>query len=256
MKFKNLILLSSLFLFTILSTAFVEPAAPEVKIVDEKTPASEFAEFLSHFEKVELPYSLSLNDLEQYDIYRNNANDKAIKKVSKKSYKKIKGKIGYSPITRSKYIHETIRGSFGRGGRPDIRPLARFYLNEKSVAIVYSSQMSFGGDLFKSYNLIVYDFKGNVLFPAKNNAEKYFVGEFNLGSTSSQSTTTFKIDEQGKIWKNTYENVWKNDLNENGFIDNQLVDFKIKETKVFQLNEKGVAEELKTIPFDGRASLD
>lgn len=255
MKFKNLILLSSLILFTMLSTAFVEPIH-EVKIEIEETLGSDFAEFLSHFEKVELPYSLSLNDLEQYDQYRNNTSGKTIKKVSKKSYKKIKGRRIYSPIARSKYINEVARASFGRGGPPQIHPVARFYPTEKTIAIVYSSKMNWGGDLFKSYNLVVYDFKGNTLFPNANSGERYFSGVFNVGATSHEETTTFKIDEQGKIWKNIYKNVWKDDLSKKGYRDNQLVDFKIKETKVFEFNEEGVAVEMKTIPFEGRASLD
>ena len=144
---------------------------------------------------------------------------------------------------------------FSRMGPPDVQPVARFYPNEKMIAVIYSSRRHFS-DINQSYNLAVYDLKGNSLFPRAENGKRFSRLEFNLGSTSLKKTVTFRIDEQGNIWKNTYKNVWKNKLKKKGYLNNQLVDFKLKDTKVFQLNDKGAAEELKAIPSEARASLN
>jgi len=232
-----------------LSTAFVQPT-PVAEVSSDKNTASDFAEYLSHFKKVELPYSLNLEDLKQYENYQKGVSKKTVKKGNKKFSKKMKSGAKKSPIARSKYLPEVARGMFSRMGPPDVQPIARFYPNEKMIAVVYSSKRRFS-DLDQSYNLAVYDLKGNVLSPNSKNWS-----EFNLGYTSLKQTITFRIDEKGNIWRNTYDNVWKNKLKKRGYRNNQLVDFQIKDTQVFKLNEKGVAEELKTIPSDGRAALN
>lgn len=250
MKVKNLIQFGCLILIGILSTAFVRPTSV-VEISNSE--ASEFAKFLSHFKKVELPYSMNLEDFKQYEQYKKGVKWKTLQKANKKS-SKLKGAVGTSAISRSRYIPGT--QGFSRMGGPNIHPVARFYPNEKMVAVVYSSKQDFVGELHKAYNLVVYNLKGDILFPNIKNTTSPYRFEFNLGSTSHRQTVTFRFDEQGNIWKNTYDNIWKHNFKKKPYKNNQLLDFQLKDTQVFQLNEKGVAEELKAIPSEARASLN
>lgn len=253
MKIKNLIVLSSLVFLGTLFSGFV---SPRTEIIIEDKGGESFAEFLSHFEKTELPYRFALDDFKQYEVHKKGISKAAYKKTQKKFSKSRMRKGGVeSPISRMKYIPEVARGRFGRMGPPEVHPVARFYPNKKMVAIVYSSKRRFSKDLNTNYNLVVYDLKGKVLFPSKAN-QKDFRYAFNLGFSSLENTVAFEIDKEGRIWKNTYDNVWKKNIKKSSFLDNQLVDFKIMDTEVFELNEKGVAVQLKDIPAEARASLN
>lgn len=265
MKFNKIFQLSCLIIIGILSTAFIQPT-PVVEVPNSKKTAHDFAEFLSHFKKVELPYSMNLEDFKQYESYKKGTQGRKSKKMRKK-------KINSQPAIYSEFLPKTARAMFSRKGGPSNYPVARFYPNEKMIAIVYCTRDVFAGNLFQSYNLAIYNLKGEILFPkspvsnenlngSNSNSQQrvayrdQFPEAFNIGSTSHEKTISFRIDEKGNIWKNTYDNVWKKSLKKKGYRNNQLVDFKIKDTQVFQLNDKGVVEELKAIPSDGRASLN
>jgi hypothetical protein len=77
MKIKSIIALVSLLGLAIVSTAFVHKPNPP-KVIEKES----FLEFLSQFKKVELPYSIGLNDLDGYQDYRENKS-KASNKRSK-----------------------------------------------------------------------------------------------------------------------------------------------------------------------------
>ena len=193
---------------------------------------------------------MNLEDFEQYENFKNGNKGKKSKKMRKK-------KRNSQPAIHSHFLPKTARAMFSRKGGPSNYPVARFYPNEKMIAVIYSTNDRFTGDLFHSYNLAVYNLKGDLLFPTKpNDTDNIFEDQFNLGSTSLKQTVTFSIDEKGNIWKNTYDNIWKNDTKKKGYRNNQLVDFQIKDTKVFQLNKKGIVEKLKAVPSDSRASLN
>ena len=142
MKIKNLFVFASLILLVTLFSAF----RPAVETTTETNKGESFTEFLSHFEKVELPYEITFDDFENYKQFK--SADKS--KKGKKQYKKSKmksSKIGktytdkngfiHSPIRFTKYIPEISRGRFSRRGPPRMYPVARFYPNEKMVAVIF-----------------------------------------------------------------------------------------------------------------------
>ena len=82
------------------------------------------------------------------------------------------------------------------------------------------------------------------------------INSFQLAQANYEESTTCRIDEQGNIWKNTYKNVWKEDLSKKGVKGNKIVDYKLAGTDVFTINDSGTVVQLKELPVDDRASLD
>ncbi len=240
MKKRNLIGLFSLMALLLISTAFVTPEKSNpIKPGDDG--GASFAEFLSHFEKTELPFSIALKDLHQSQT-----------KVERTGKKKLSlRRRHHNPESFTKYIPEA--GSmFSRMGPPIIEPVTRFYLNEKMVAVVYSTQRHFGSGI-KNYSMMVYDLKGKV---ATKDSGLTMGSGFNLAHAYGEESTTSMIDEKGNIWKNTYKNTWKKDFNKRGFRDNEIVDSELVSTEVLRIDENGLVVELKEFPMNDRAFLD
>ena len=66
---------------------------------------------------------------------------------------------------------------------------------------------------------------------------------------------TCTIDEKGRIWKNRYTNIWKEDINKHGIVDNEITGYEIESTEVFEIKESGEVVQLKEIPTTAKASL-
>jgi len=252
MKFKTLIFGALLFAVAILSSGFIYPSPTNVTTVPKtniEDGGESFVEFLSHFPKTEMPYELKLEDMKftQYDRTRTMK-----KKISKKS---IQGIRVTSPIARTKYIPEVANGMFGRMGPPQVEAIARFFPNKKSIAVIYTVQNRYNvGN--KAYSLLIYDLKGNILFPEKKAKQKIVYQGFPIASTGRENTVTCQIDTKGHIWKKTYENEWKEDLKIKGIMDNEITSYTLTDTEVFKVNDNGVAVQLKEFPIEDRASLD
>lgn len=258
MKIKNLIVFSCLLMLGAFTSGFIYPNT--ATIAEEKGEES-FAKFLSHFEKIEMPYELNLKDLKKYENFQGSAMTRmAVKNLPSFSSQKR------SPISRTKFIPEVARGAFKRMGPPEVEAIARFYPNKKSVAVIYKTLPRYAQNINENYRLMVYDLVGNVVFPMKNIKEKkskkkrkkiFDVSEsFALGHSMTQSTMIFKIDKEGRIWRSTYKNVWKDDLREKGIQDNELVNFDLEKSDVFKFDEDGFVLELNGISSEARASLD
>ena len=243
MKIKKIILLTSLFLCALSFMAFVKPDAPIPPVQTMKADGGKnFAMFLSHFEKTTLPFQLRLDDLRKYDMLN--------ERKQKTKPKKIKRDTKAS-LMMTDFIPEINFGRFSRMGTPEAEPIARFYPTEKTVAVIYSLKNQFGGSLNKRYKMMVFDLKGKAVSSSK---EIRMGSSFPLAYTSAYETVTCQIDKNGRIWKNTYENVWEKDVRKNGVVDNKLCSFKIKDTNVFSWDENGIIAEMKEIPTNGRAS--
>ena len=153
MKIKSLIALAGLFIL-------ITSATFSVKKENPKTPANtdfsneSFVEFLSHFEKKDLPYSLGIDEL--YGTQELKIKKPHAAKLSKKQ------RIVHA-IQNSKFIPAAQAGRMSRMGPPEIVPVARFYPNEKTVAVIYSSKLPFGTGINKTYELLFYDLKGNLI---------------------------------------------------------------------------------------------
>lgn len=234
MKIKSIIALVSLLSLTIVSTAFVHKPNPP-KVIEKES----FLEFLSQFKKVELPFSIGLNDFEGYQDFRDSKS---------KSTTKSGNKAG---IKTTQFIPESRAGKFSRMGPPTLTPIARFYPNDKMVAVVYSSNQRFGGNLKTTYELLLYDLNGNIL---PKQQEKLALGRsFNIAYSSFDKSMTCTIDAAGNISQTEYENVWKKDVHEYGIEGNKLVDFKPGKTTAFKLDSKGALNETKYAATASRA---
>ena len=244
MKIKNCIVCMSMISMAFLSTAFIAPQPSNHP--ESENGGQNFAEFLSHFEKTTLPFRLELNKVDQYQTLKS--------ELKQKRTKPAKRKVVNNPLAGTRFIPEVANGRFSRMGPPQVEPVARFYPNEKMIAVIYGLKQRIGNHYNKSFAMMVYDLKGNIIAPKQD--EVHWKRSFNLGHTSTDRTISCFIDAQGHIWKNTYENVWEKDIKINGLNNNVIVDFKLVNTDVFKLKKNGIFEQLKNVPSDGRASLN
>jgi len=247
MKIKNLII-PVLFSILCFNSAFVNP--PSIEPAIELGGDADFYEFLSQFEKVELPYQIGIEQMTQYNVFR----DKHATTQEKSSIPQAK-----SVIKRSRYIPET-KASFSRMGPPIVEPVARFYPNDKMIAVIYKTSNRYSSSLYKSYHMMLFDLKGNRLMEKEE--KKKLKGKTlvtssnnNIGYSSPQETVAFNIDKTGRIVKTTYKNIWKKDLGKVAFQENLLLGFEKQDALVYQINPQGNLVEVKTSVDGSRASL-
>ncbi|MFT5168898.1 MAG: hypothetical protein ACI8P3_004143 [Saprospiraceae bacterium] len=243
MKLKNLLSIGLIIPILIISPGFVNPnletlAKPQVEDWS-------FAEFLSHFEKVDNSFAIGLNDLQKYESL----------KITKKIAKTKKSKDQLSKMTFMKYIPALESSMFSRMGPPEIIPIVRFYPNEQTIAVIYMTYQPFRRISDRSFNLALFDLKGNKL-PKQKEKDRSISPVFNLASANSIETQTFKFTKDGFIWKNRYENIWKKNIQEVGIHDNEIVDYKLTNTEVFQIKDNGLIEAAKEYPVDSKVSLE
>lgn len=232
MKIKTFLALVGLFCLAIISTAFVhKPNAPKPSMAKD-LGGEPFLLFLSQFKKVELPYTIGLEDMEGYADY-------GVQIKTKSS--------GAKPIKPTPYLPASSSGKFSRMGPPELTPVARFYPSPQMVAVVYASKQRFGADLHASYNLALYDLKGNILPKAKD--KMAYRQAFNLAFSSVDKTMTCRIDTHGNITQQVFQNQWRKNLAENGLDGNMIQGFKAENTLAFQIDAKGnIAEQKEKIP--------
>ena len=243
MKIKNLFALLGFFILATSANYPIKTKTAEDPVITAVSNDS-FAEFLSHFEKKELPFDIRLGDLKGYDDFKKNNT------VTEKAPKKT---VGQSPISNSEFIPGAQFARMSRMGPPELTPVARFYPSENIIAVIYSSSLRFGSGLDKSYNMVVYDMRGNIL-PAT--AKEKIGQSFLVAQSSVEQSITCHIDEKGRVWKNTYKNKWKESLDDKWINENEITGFEIEDTEVFALNRNGELEKLKEIPTEAKAYLD
>ncbi len=230
MKIKSLIAMVGLFSLAIISTAFVQKPNTIKTPVNIDANGESFLNFLSQFKKVDLPYSIGIDDMAGYADYRS-INQKMVIKNPERTQLKPSG-----------FLPESMQGKFSRMGPPEIMPVARFYPNPQMVAVVYCSKQPFGDGLNRNYNLVLYDLKGNILPKEKN--KKSFNRAFNLAYSTVDKTMTCSIDSKGNISQHIYKNQWRKNVANNGLEGNVLQGFKTENTLVFQIDSKGnIAEQ-------------
>lgn len=241
MRVLKLISFFALLGVVFMSFALKKETAEVVKPVEIKIEKKSFAEFLSHFEKVDLPFAYEVKDMGYEGV-------RPKKKVIKASQEK--GTVGLGHSFAYDFVPEFKWTSFGRMGPPTLVPIARFYPNEKMVAIVYTTRSRFDGGLHKNIRMVCYDLKGNIL---GHDEEDYW--KFNdLGLASVDETKTFRIDENRYIWRNNYANIWKEEVKMSGVRGNEIEEFYLTGTEVFKINEDGQMEKLTEYPSTTRAS--
>ena len=211
-----------------LSSGFVKHDTP---IIGDGGQQRDFLELLSHFEKVSLPFSMDLKNYEQ-------------KHFSEASIRKRKaiGKVNsdFTKLT-DKFIPSSKHRKFSRMGRSIIEPLARFYPDDLTVGIVYSSKLQFGGEMMADYFIGYYDFKGNLLGRTKK--KRIGQNDFRIGFTNMQHVQTFTILPSGKITTIFYDTHWKQKIGAVSSDQNELLGFrKVKNIDYEYSTKKGFQE--------------
>ncbi len=238
MKIKTIIAALGLALLVVVSTAFVQKTPQKTNPL-EAAKKEAFLQYLSQFKKVELPYSIGLEDFNGYDNYRSRQQKQAISKQN-----------GVR-LLATPFIPEPNLGKFSRMGPPTLEAIARFYPNDQMVAVVFSSQRPFANDILTSYHIVVYDLNGNIL--PKKKEELKFQGAFKLAYSSTSTTMTCDIDAYGNILQSTYNNQWLKDVDNHGFEDNKITGFKLEKTANYRLNKTGELSETKYAATASRA---
>jgi len=248
MKIKILLSLGSLAAIIIICSGFVSPKP----IAQEKLPISKqvlkkvpFAQFLSHFERIDMPFEKELSDL--------TLNVNRLNKLNTSKSKSIKS-LTNDLISKSQYIPEISSHRMSRMAPPKIEPIARFYPNKNAVAVIYKPKYTFAVGQ-ESYMMVVYDLKGNMVFPHQENEFTPYHG-FLLAHTSLENLSTCKIDQYGNILRKLYNNKWKVDVREHGYEDNQITACSLSETEIYNFNNKGVLEKRDKLVGVNIASLN
>lgn len=211
-----------------LSSGFVKH---DTSIIDDAGQQRDFLELLSHFEKVSLPFSMDLKNYEQKHFSRASIKKRrAINKVN-------------SDFTQlaDKFIPSSKHRKFSRMGRSIIEPVARFYPDDLTVGIVYSSKLQFGGEMMADYFIGYYDFKGNLL--GRTSKKRIRQSDFRIGFTNMQHVQTFTILPSGKITTTFYDTHWKQKLGSVSSDQNKLMGFRKKKTIDYEFSRaKGIQE--------------
>ena len=248
MKIKNLIAIFSICTIAFANAAFIYPSnsiveKPELpKITDQS-----FIDFLSLFEKVDMPFKIGLNDFEKYYPLIDQSKFRKKRATHKNTRKQL----------LQQYLINNTQKMISRMGPPQAMPVARFYPNDKMVAVVYISYLPHFGLKNLTFELSLFDLKGKIISNKKTakgvfNWNKSFV----LGHTSPHSTSqTFTINPDGYIWQHNYNKQWEKDIKKHGVKDNRIVGYDLKTTNVFQIQENGLITEAKEYPVLDRASI-
>lgn len=252
MKIKNYLLASSLVFLAVCSSAFIVPVTKsseggiqqDLELI-QKIEKPDFVKFLSHFEKTATPFGAGLDQLKQYEAAINTEEEQRGKRQSRDRYESFRN-----------YIPEWHFGMYSRMGPPSVEPLARFYPSEDLVAVTYLTFRPFEFTQNLQVNLAIYDLQGNCIVTTTEESPKIVeYTSFPLGGTYTDITQTFTINEEGYIWKNSYKNIWKEDLADQGVLDNKIIDYELTSTEVFQFAPDGKISLVKEYPIASRASL-
>lgn len=220
-----------------LSSIFLSSFYTNEKEIELDT-SKEFLEFLSHFEQTDVPYSIGISDYSPYSI----------NKIKSLKGKKVHQNRAQKYLAKSEFIPGMSKGMFSRMGPPILTPVARFYPKDNVVAVIFKSQALYGAG-YIVYKMITYDFKGNILSLIEDSAD----ASFNLGSSDHDSVSSFSIEEGGIITKSNYEKIFKFDVKEKGYNDNEIIEYKLLNNELFQISEKGLVTELSDATYFSKA---
>jgi len=237
----------SALVLTLLTTAFTDPDSVSVgdmppAIMDKK--GHTFVHFLSYFKKQALPYTLRPQDMEGYE--------KGATRDIPTRYTRSQGNLSMPSFKEIAeiYIPGTKAMKFSRMGPPVVLPVARFYPDDQSVAIVYELRNRYGSVLTRNYHLSYFDLKGNLINPPVKTKKsvKPIKGNGSLSgmlvaSSGYLTTTGFHIDTDGRVKVVNYDNDWKLDPSKNSFEKNKLLGFKkVKEAHYILDPKSGVLQ--------------
>lgn len=204
----------------------------------------QFVDFLSAFEKVNLPYEMDIDDVAQLT----ETTPKYMPQQNELLTKYIMDEKGNSKLSK-----------ISRFGPPIITPLNRFYPTEETVAVTYARQNRFGV-AYSTIMIAVYNLKGKLLsFKAKLRGDDKFSKskDWNhlITETNNDQTQSFKITEDGMITINTYHKEWKNDWKEHGIDNNEVIETELVSQEMFSLDSRGEMVSLHKIDYEEVADI-
>jgi len=246
MKSRNYFSVLLIGCIAFLSSAFVNPNNIITDSAEAATDSPTFVEFLSLFEKVEMPFEIGLDDFDKYQSQNTSI-------ISKKKSKRRS--LGTDEQTLRQFLQDDLYIS--RMGPPALIPVARFYADEGTIAIIYgTSRRGFVASTDTQFKLALFDLKGNKL-PNQKEELRMRNQSFLLGQYSTYGNTqTFSIDANGVIVQKTYKVIWKNDLRKKGTTDNEITDYVLEKIEQFQIEEEGIVAAKTGEGSKDRASID
>lgn len=222
MKILSLILGVCLVAFT----AFMAPTSQQ----------KEFQAFLSNIEEIEFPFEVQQTDLT--DRY------KEIDQMSTDDFDR-----GARLAKKYRRFIPELETRFSRMGPPMVKPLATIEVSNDIVGVLYTCYHfnRYFGD--NTYRLMLYDRQGNPIDYReeeliKDQKKDPFFSErrlegFLLAHHNSNETQIFTLAEGGEITTQKFENIWEQDKDEFGIIDNKVVGYSPTTREVHKLTRKG-----------------
>jgi len=210
--------------------------------VEPKIENESFAKYLSHFEKVSLPFGIKIEP-------EVNPHDFASQHLSTINRKREKIAEAWN------YTSTEMRFRLSRMGPPVIIPIARFYLDGDKIATVIRKQLEMHIPNNYEYKMVVYDLKGNILSKNEKLNNRNPAG-LTLASTNTRSTQSFTISESGIISIKSFKKIWEKDLKENGVRNNSVKEYLFTGLEAHQIKNDGSILEVNSNLMNTRASID
>ena len=209
----------------IILTGFISHLPPKsTKIENKEVNKNSFALFLSYFPQSELPFKIDLEYLEAI----------ADKNSSNTEWYKSKSALDMNMDIMKSYLPIFHQNKFSRrGGPPIVEPLARLYLDENHVAVIFNTRPFFGPRQFTSISMVTYDLNGKTINKMDKRG-KVLKSDF-IASHNTTETMTCKISHGGGLETTTYKNDWEYDISEHGYVGNRIISREIYEKKNTQI---------------------
>ncbi|MFK7807881.1 MAG: hypothetical protein AB8F74_08805 [Saprospiraceae bacterium] len=241
---KIITIISFLSLLTFLPTdTQVENKLPESNL-ETINVDPQFVEFLSLFDKTALPFEVGLDDFDKYQDQKQPAK-------LMKSKKKRQAPNNDQQLLRT-FISDY--NFMSRMGPPSILPVARFYPNEKTIAIVYIPYRAFGNSTDLLFQMATFDLEGKQL---KNKLQTENI-YFRLGHKTNydNQAQTFKISKNGQIERTTYKTIRKKKVKKAGINNNAITDYVLEQTEVFKIDNNGLVTVVENGKSIDRVSIE
>lgn len=203
--------------------------------------SNDFEIFLSHFETLELPFEITLNDIEKVNLHPliTGETTDEIEKWKKEMSNNDTHGIMPSPLRDFVFIPEIKNPPMLSMSVPSLfLPIGKFYTSDNLVTIIYQIKRYDLRSTNRDYHLVSFDLNGNIS-PRKTYLGVSSGSSLKLGSSNIMITNIFRIDKERRIWQTNLKNIWKEDFTKNGVIDNEIIEYKLVGNQAFILNEVG-----------------
>ncbi|NET34192.1 MAG: hypothetical protein F6K19_19570 [Cyanothece sp. SIO1E1] len=214
-------------------TAFIAP---------NSTKQAQFESFMAELPAVEFPFQIGIEDMtNRYEVYQTMSDEEL-----EMRYRKMEEFRDFLPET-------WIR--FSRLGPPLVEPLAKMQVSEDVVGIVYTTfrDRRFRGE--NAFLIMLFDRQGKPIDHSKNATKKnkkrnWFPANkpdilgYSLAYHGLVNTQTVRLEEDGRISLEIFENVWAKDIDEHGTWENEITGYKAVSTEELFINSKGQIKKL------------